>query len=134
MTIGLIEKDGIVPVNGSFDFNSAPQFQLFGGPHWLSLLAWVDTPDLAATGGLNFQMTHRDPTGADIVSSVIAGNLILNDGTSRFNTAPEMIQRQSATSLWTLDTTIIIGSVGTATVSYRMMVYPIDPSEFGPFG
>lgn len=134
MTTGLLAKDGVAPATATYDFNTATQFQDQVGPYWVSLLAWVDTADLAATGGLNFQMTHKDPSGIDIVSPTIQGNLILNDSTSRFETAPVMVQRFDGSARWDLDTTVIIGSAGSALVSYRMMVYPLDPSELSPFG
>ncbi len=134
MTTGLLAKDGVAPVSATYDFNSATQFNGNPGPFWVSLLGWVDTPDLGATGALNFQVTHKDPSGADIVSSVLQGNLILNDGSSRFVTAPEMIQRFDGTARWDLDTAVIIGTTGAALVSYRLMVFPLDPSEFSPFG
>lgn len=134
MTTGLLAKDGIAPVTATYDFNTATQFDGNPGPFWCSLLAWVDTPDLGATGGLVFSVTHKDPTGADIISPNLTGNLVLNDGTSRFVTPPEMIQRFDGTSRWDLDTLVVAGSVGSALVSYRMMVFPLDPTEFSPFG
>jgi hypothetical protein len=133
MTTGLQAQDSISPATSTFDFNSAGQFQGNPGPFWISLQAWVQTPDPGATGAINFQITHKDPTGADIPSPVLQGNLILNDGTSRFNSAAEMIQRFDGASRWDLDLTLLPGSVGSALISYRVMVFPLDPSEFSPF-
>lgn len=130
MTTGLHERDTITPVSGSFDFRSATQFES-QGPYWISLLAWVSTPD-ALAGALQFGMTHRDPAGNDILSPTLTGILVLADGTSVFSTAPEMIYLQSTTSLWTLDTTLL-GLALTAKVSYRVMVHPLDPGDLSPF-
>lgn len=130
MTTGLHSRDAIAPVSGSFDFRSATQFDQVG-PYWISLLAWVATA--APLGGaLVFNMTHKDPANNDILSPTLTGMLILADGTSIFSTAPEMISLFDTTSLWTLDTTLL-GLASTALVSYRVMVYPLDPSDLSPF-
>lgn len=130
MTTGLKSANSIVPSTASFDMRSATQFDQVG-PYWVSLLAWVSTANILS-GALNFSMTHRDPAGNDILSPVITGNLILADGTSIFSTATEMIQLQSTTSLWTFDT-LLAGAALTARISYRMMVFPCDMTEFSPF-
>lgn len=131
MTVGLHSRDAITPVTSSFDFRvDATQFDQVG-PYWLSLLAWVST-SAALTGALQFGMTHRDPAGNDILSPTITGLLVLADGTSIFSTAPEMIYLQNTTSLWTFDTTLL-GLALTSKVSYRMMVYPLDPGDYSPF-
>lgn len=130
MTVGLRSQSSIVPATASFNFNSATQFDQ-PGPYWISLLAWVSTP-AALAGALAFSMTHDDAAGNTVLSPTIGGTLVLADGTAIFSTAPEMVVRLSGSSLWTLDT-LLIGLASTARISYRVMVFPLDPSEFSPF-
>lgn len=130
MTIGLLTRDVVTPVSGSFDFNTAGPLNTVG-PYWVSLLAWVSTADVVA-GALSFSMSHVDAVGNTVLSPTVSGTLVLSDPTSTFSTAVEMIFRQNGTALWTLDTALG-GSAGTSKVSYRVMVYPQDSPEFNPF-
>lgn len=130
MTIGLLTRNAITPVSGSFDFNTAGPLNTVG-PYWVSLLAWVSTSAVGA-GALSFSMSHVDAVGNTVLSSTISGSLPLASATSTFSTAVEMIFRQSGTAIWTLDTALA-GSALTSKVSYRVMVYPQDAPEFNPF-
>lgn len=127
MAMCLHKQDSIAPATDSLDFNLIASYP---GPFVVGLIAWVDTDDPLA-GALSFQMTHRDPTGADIVSPNIQGALSLSTGGARFATLMEPIVRQSGSSLWTFDTTLI-GIAGSALVSYRLIHFPTGAATEWP--
>ncbi len=132
MTTGLLIRDSEVPVTGTTDFNSFSQINCapLPGPFWVSISAWTEVADPLA-GLLTFGMTHRNPTGNDIISRSIFGFLDLTDPASFYTSPVEMVQRENGSSLWNLETTLS-GIAGSSLIAYRFMIWPLDYSEFSP--
>lgn len=132
MTVGLKMANNTTPVTGSFDFNSAPQFDQ-PGPYWISFIAWVETADLLA-GSLQLDLFNTDPTGVDSTIPIISFSpqLDLTNPASVVQSAVTLIQRQSGTSPLHFDTTLF-GLAGSAKIAYRIMVFPLDPTELSTF-
>lgn len=126
MAIGLLSADGVSAASFSVDLAANTQLN-HAGPYLVQLIAWVHTADAGAVAG-QFAMTHRDPSGTDRASAGINGTLNLNDATSFFSTAVEGIQRQSSSSLWTLDFGAFMP--GTALISYRLQISPLESTDY----
>lgn len=118
MGLYLKSADAIAPATASFDFNGIPDLAV--GPFWVSFAFWVDTDDGAA-GAFTCDINYTDPAGAPRVISGVP--ISLADPTGFYTQPVQMVARQSSSSLWTFDTTLI-GSAGTALVSYRVMHFP----------
>lgn len=118
---------GIVPVTASIDISLATQLT-FKGPFWVSLSAWVHNPDPDA-GFLGFDLVHTDATGVeksfDFGQSTV---LTLADGNSAFNTAVRALTRQSESSSWHLDLSLL-GSAEDSLISYEFMIAPLAEGE-----
>lgn len=122
----------VTPVTDTFDFNSATQLTGIG-PFWVSLSGWVETAD-AGAGILVFGIRYRDPSGVDRdLNFNTTTNLSLVDPDGSFTTAVCTVIRESGSSMWELNSTLV-GSAGTSKVSYRIVVSPNDDSEPLPFG
>lgn len=131
MGIGLFARDAITPASFTFDLAAESQLN-HAGPYKVALIGWTDTPDVLA-GALLMTMTHRTPNGVNLQSPFTAGNIILADGSSYFSSTLEAIQRESSSSLWTLDA-VLVGLAGSAQCSYRLIVEPMESTDYSAIG
>ena len=126
MLIVSYEADGEVPATGSLDISLATQLTA-DGPYWACLTAWVHTADPAA-GFLGFNLFYTDPTGVEREYPMDNAVLILSDSTSIFSAPVRQICRQTTSSSWHLERTLL-NDAGNALVSYRVTVSPRDDSD-----
>lgn len=136
MGIGLFARTAVTPASFTFDLAAETQIN-HAGPYKCSLIGWTDT---AGAPGcfLVFSMTHRTPnpnggTPVDRGSALITGAIDLGDGQSYFSTSQDVLVRESASSLWTLDA-VLVGVPLASLASYRFIVEPMEATDFSTIG
>jgi hypothetical protein len=119
-------QDSVTPSSFVLDFNTMPPAYQHAGPFWLSLDYWLMVDD-AAAGSMQVQIDYIDPTGA--MQSIVTGGMSLAALPSRTTPVPvQLVQRQSASSLWTA-TFVLGGIAGASKFSWRIMHGPASPLE-----
>ena len=120
MRLYVKEENNITPSSFQLDFTQIPNIQDTNGPHWLSFEFWLLTSDvLVIASSFTCDVNWVDSTG---VAQVLNGTPFSLGIPQTGRTPSTVIQmsRETGSSLWTFDTTLI-GGAGSSKVGYRIM-------------